>query len=261
MLILAGDNRIFSYSQMQEHEFRYIETEEDAQLNGAEIFSKLLAEGNDKNQKEMIHELLDKINENLKSAGSSPASKYCSLLVLRDVSENCLKSETKLTRLFNALLNHELLKTMESSCENIDPLKPVRDKGKSHFKGVGAELGNDFVRLQLELVKYLASKFQKNKTKETTNFMKTYNKLFEKGVKFPDEYKFITIFKEARNDNPAAQDTNREHKTSVPSPPAIARCGPSSTLSLTQSRRSSSSCAAASSCSYRPWRRRTRKRS
>ena len=71
-------------------------------------------------------------------------------------------------------------------------MKPIQDKGRNYFKGVPGEIGNGYIVCQLEIIKFVASKYPKNKNNEVTNFMKAYNKLQEKGVVFPKEYRYIT---------------------------------------------------------------------
>lgn len=138
------------------------------------------------------------------------------MLILRDVIENSLRPETKINKTFNALLNHELLYYLEENCNNIDPMKPIQDKGKGYFSGE-SEVGNNFIRCQLEIVKFLASKFQKNKNNEVTNFMKIYNKCVERGVVFPKDYKFISHNKGQKEDG-GMTDSRREPKVSKAGP-------------------------------------------
>ena len=49
------------------------------------------------------------------------------------------------------------------------------------------------MRCALEIVKFLAYKFPKSKNEEPTAFKRSYNKLIEKKVVFPSDYKYITI--------------------------------------------------------------------
>lgn len=162
-----------------------------------------------------VNEFLGKVHENINlKEGVSGASKLMSILILRDLIENSLAPETKFNKFFNAFLTHKLLKSIEDNCSSIDPMKPVQDKGKTFFPGE-AEAGNSYVRCQLEIIKFLGNKFPKNKKQEVTNFMKSYQKLQEKGVVLPNSYKFITMGKTHREEG---GEGSREKRGSVTEP-------------------------------------------
>ena len=78
----------------------------------------------------------------------------------------------------------------------------MQDKGRRYFAGEG-ELGNNFVRINLETIKMLASKFPKGKNEDLTMFKKIYNKLLEEKVTFPSDFKFYTsILAKSHRDDP-----------------------------------------------------------
>jgi len=120
------------------------------------------------------------------------------MLIFRDLIDMSTKPETKFNKFFSTLLTHNLLKTMEGFCETIDPNKQVQDKGKKYFEGE-SEIGNNFIRLNLEIIKMLAAKFPKGKNDDATTFKKTYNKLVQEQVNFPNDYKFLTATGAARS--------------------------------------------------------------
>ena len=126
------------------------------------------------------------------SRESKPKSKFMSMLILRDVIESCLRPETKFNKLFTLFLTHSLLKSIDSFCDDIDPAKSVEDKGKKYFPGE-AEVGNSFIRCNLEIIKALAIRFPKGKNEDATAFKKTYNKLLQKKVNFPNDYRFLIL--------------------------------------------------------------------
>lgn len=179
----------------------------------SEIFNKI-KEKEEKAQKVLIGQFFNIVNENITAVDVTPASKFMSVLILRDILEDSLHPSTKLSKLFSILLSHKLLETIGDNCESIDPMKPVQDKGKKLFPGQ-SEIGNNFVRCQLEILKHLANKFPKNTKNELTNFTKIYNRLQEKGVIFPKDNQFIVASKGSR-DEPG--ETGRERKASVTGP-------------------------------------------
>lgn len=108
-------------------------------------------------------------------------------------------------------------------------MKPVQDKGRKKFPG-HSEIGNNFIRCQLELLRYMANKFPKNTKSEPTNFTKLYNRLQEKGVVFPKDNQFIVASKNPKDEMP---ETTRERKVSGAEPqPSSRGNGPSSTFFL-----------------------------
>jgi hypothetical protein len=235
----AGIDIIMTMTGLEEYELQFVESEGDARSISAEMFQKMYR-ADDKKQKESVNMFLNKINQNINANDASPRSKLMSMYILRDVIELSLKPESKFSKLFSILLPHALLKSLEFYCEEIDPNKQIEEKGKKQFAGE-PETGNNFVRCALEIIKYLSLKFPKGKNEDVTAFKKTYNKLLNLKVVFPNDYKFISphMSSKLKQEDPVS-DSKREPRPSNtgPAPEAQFSSGSSTSNSMvTQSKK------------------------
>lgn len=115
----------------------------------------------EKGLKNLVAELLRKIHTQITNVSASPLSKFMSLLMLKELSEKHSlnrKKEDKNSKLFSLLSSHEILNEMRNIAENVDPFKKVTDKGLNYFPS-SSGIGNDFIRLILELIRFWASRF------------------------------------------------------------------------------------------------------
>ena len=79
---------------------------------------------------------------------------------------------------------------MRDLSESVDPHKQVEDKGRTYFPSSSA-IGNDYIRLILEIIQYLAARYTVNKHRDPTSYKKTYDALVGKKVTFPKDYRFF----------------------------------------------------------------------
>jgi hypothetical protein len=87
--------------------------------------------------------------------------------MLRELTEKSVRSERKEdknSKLFSLILSHKMLKHFVWLCETVDPYKPINDKGKSFFPN-DSMVGNDFIRLILELIKFWAARYSITKNR------------------------------------------------------------------------------------------------
>jgi hypothetical protein len=111
--------------------------------------------------KQTITDLLASIHAQITNPSSSPRSKFMSLLMLREFTEKhamAERKEDKHNKLFSILASHALTKELRNIAGDVDPMKQVSDKGKGYFPS-NSIVGNDFVRLVLELIRFWASRF------------------------------------------------------------------------------------------------------
>jgi hypothetical protein len=74
------------------------------------------------------------------------------------------RKEDKNSKLFSLLMTSKMFKHLTYLCETVDPRKPMADKGKSFFTSDSA-VGNDFIRLILELLKFWADRYPLTKNR------------------------------------------------------------------------------------------------
>ena len=105
--------------------------------------------------------MLRKVHNQITNVSASPTSKFMSLLMLKELSEKHSlnrKKEDKNSKLFSLLSSHEILTEMRNIAENVDPFKKITEKGLNYFPS-SSSIGNDYVRLILELIRFWASRF------------------------------------------------------------------------------------------------------
>lgn len=115
----------------------------------------------EKSLKQAISDLLASIHAQITNPSFSPKSKLMSLLMLREFTEKhalAERKEDKHNKLFSILASHALIKELRNISGEVDPMKQVNEKGKAYFNS-NSVVGNDFVRLVLELIRYWASRF------------------------------------------------------------------------------------------------------
>ncbi len=87
-------------------------------------------------------------------------------------------------------------------------MKQISEKGKSIFPS-NSMVGNDFVRLVLELIRFWASRFPTTSKKEPTTYKRYYDELVDRKVIFPNDYKFLS-FANKKNAEEGLYDTGRQ---------------------------------------------------
>ena len=80
---------------------------------------------------------------------------------------------------------------MRELADSVDPHKQIEDKGRTYFR-TNPALGNDYIRLALEIIQYLSGRYTVNKHREHTSYKKAYDALVAKKVNFPKDYKFFS---------------------------------------------------------------------
>lgn len=177
------------------------ENELKSLAEGASLDLNEIALSDEKLHKQVVTSLLNKIHTQISTPTASPKSKLFSLQFMREFARKhatAERKEEKHSKLFSILAAHELLHELRNIAERVDPFKQVHEKGKSLFPASSA-LGNDFVRLVLELLRYWATKFPTTSKKEPTSYRRNYDELVDQKVLFPQEFKFLTF----ANPNPA----------------------------------------------------------
>jgi hypothetical protein len=166
--------------------------------------------------------LLAKVQAQISNPAFTPKSKLMSLLLLRDFTERhalAERKEDKQSKFFSILASHSLLTDLKNIAEDIDPLKQVHDKGKSYFPTSSA-IGNDFIRLVLELLRFWGIRFPATSKKEPTTYKRYFDELTTRKVTFPAEYKFLAAFNKKTNED-AMYDTGRGKYAPEPSPSVL----------------------------------------
>ena len=98
--------------KLEKYELQFIETERESKDTSTEMFQKMFSTKDESRQKEEITNILNSINDNFVSGEASGSSKYMSALILRDLIESSFNPQTKVSRFFNQLLVHKIMKTL-----------------------------------------------------------------------------------------------------------------------------------------------------